>query len=125
MEGSDDNQGTGRRAHGWAGPAVGGLILIFIGVALFAGEFGVSLPDNWWALLLLIPAVSLGLAATRSSADGDSNARRIGSAIGALIFTVLAFSIFGGIDAGLLWPTLLVLLGIGAIVQGFVRNSSE
>jgi hypothetical protein len=116
------------RSNGWRhGPWLGGVILIVLGVIFLLQNFGYPLPENWWAVFILIPA-----AAAFSSAWSlyERAGRRItagvrGAAIGGTILTVLAAVFFFGVDFGKFWPVILIALGVAAIAGGFWRNGNR
>jgi hypothetical protein len=99
--------------HGWnAGPPVGAIVLIAVGVLFLLGNFGFHLSGHWWAALILIPAVSLLVAAIRFyRADGPSP-RVVGPAIGGFVLLAIALSLFFGFHgAGFFWPVILIAVG--------------
>ena len=53
------------RRSRWGGAPVGAIVLILIGALLLAENFGLRLPERWWALFLLIPATGAVVAAIR------------------------------------------------------------
>ena len=68
---------------GWGGLPMGGFIVLVIGVVLLAGNLGYSVPHNWWAILILIPAVAALVNAIRFYRAEGQSPRVMGSAIGA------------------------------------------
>jgi hypothetical protein len=106
----------GRLSSGW----IGGGLLIVIGVAFLLQNLGaLTLGGNWWALFILIPAVGAFAAAWRSyqNAGGHLNAAARGSLIGGLILTMVAAIFLFNLNWGLLGPVLLVLAGIGILLN--------
>jgi O-antigen/teichoic acid export membrane protein len=108
---------------GFGGSWVIGLVLIVLGVIFLARNFGYPIPSNWWAFLILIPAVGSFAAAwnmyLRSGREMTPPVR--GSIIAGLILTALAIMLLLGIDFGKLWPVVLILLGLGALFGGWWR----
>ena len=100
-----------------------GLILIILGLIFLAQNFGYPIPNNWWAFLILIPAVGSFAAAWnmyRRSGNQFTPPVR-GSVIAGLILIALAVVFLLGIDFGKLWPVILILLGLGALFGGWWR----
>jgi phosphatidylserine synthase len=111
----------GRGPMGWGGLPIGGLIVLAIGIVLLAGNLGYGIPHNWWAVLILIPAVAALVNAIRFyRADGQSP-RVIGSAIGGLVMLALALALFFDISLGLFWPVVVIVVGIAIITRSMWR----
>jgi len=107
----------------WGGSWLIGFVLIALGVVFLAQNFGYPIPRNWWAFLILIPAVGSFAGAWnmyRRSGNEVTPAVR-GSIIAGLVLTVLALVFLLGIDFGKLWPVILILLGLGALFGGWWR----
>jgi len=98
---------------------VGAIVLIVIGVLVLLGNFGFHLAGHWWAALILIPAVSLLVAAIRFyRVDGQANGRVVGPAIGGFVLLALALSLFFGFHgAGIFWPVILIAVGAAVIAR--------
>jgi len=95
-----------------------GAILILVGLGVLASNLtGFSL-NNWWALFILIPAMgSLAAAWRMYQANGNrfTQAAR-GPLVGGLILLcVTAIFLFNLNWAGV-WPVLLIIVGIGAVL---------
>ncbi len=116
-----------RRAARHAGegnwPWIGGAILILLGIIFLAQNLNVLiLGGNWWALLILIPAIGSFAAAWRQyQIAGAWNAAARGPLFGAVILTLIAATFFFGLDFGKIWPLFLILAGIGALLSGMGR----
>lgn len=94
-----------------------GLVLIAIGVAFLLADLTAFSLDNWWALFILIPAFSnLGRAWESWQANGrlDHSARR--ALNGGMILTLIAAAFLFGISWGLVWPLLLIVLGVTTLL---------
>lgn len=111
-----------RMGRHWHGVPVGGIVVLAIGVVLLMGNFGFHLPPRWWAALILIPAVAALVSAIRFyRIDGGGSARVTASAIGGLVLLALALALFFGVNWGLFWPVILILVGIGMVSRSYWR----
>lgn len=109
--------------HHNSGPWIGGGILIAIGVIFLLQRMGYTLPDNWWAIFIAIPAVAGLISAWRAySATGTINGPARGGLISGVILAVIAIALFFNVDLGALWPILLILLGIVVIAGAYWRR---
>ncbi len=105
------------------GPAVGGVILLLIGAVLLAQNLGWHPPDNWWAAFLLIPAAGSLIAAIRGyNEDGRMTGRVTGALAAGLIFLVLACALYFGVNWGIFWPIVLMLIGAGLMFRSYWPN---
>jgi hypothetical protein len=97
-----------------------GVILIGIGVIfLIANTTGFTL-NNWWALFILIPAVSnFGHAWRSYQANGRLTRGARGSLTGGLILALLASAFLFELNWGLIWPLFLIVGGISALLGGW------
>ncbi|MCB0144780.1 MAG: hypothetical protein KDE50_33165 [Caldilineaceae bacterium] len=102
------------------GAWIGGATLIIIGLAfLLQNSLDWSLPDRWWALFLLIPALSSLAAAwqlLRSQKPGQRRAA-FGALVGGSILLTLAIALFLSVNLQLIWPLTLVAIGISTIIS--------
>ncbi len=99
---------------------VGGVILIAIGVIfLFTNLSGFHL-NNWWALFILIPAVSNFASAWENYRhNGRLTKSGRGSITGGLILSLIAFTFIFEWSWGVIWPVFLIIGGIGALLGGW------
>jgi hypothetical protein len=107
----------GPRTAGHHSALVPGLALILVGaVFLMMNLTGVQL-DNWWALFILIPAFgSLAHAWERYQKHGRLT-RSARSSIGAaFFFTFLASVFLLGLSWSYIWPLLLIMIGVKALL---------
>ena len=102
---------------GWVGPSVGGLVILILGIGLLLQNVGYRLPERWWALLLLLPAVGSLVAALRVYRTTGASGDTIGALLGGAIFTVLALALFFGVDWGIFWPIILIAVGGGIVLR--------
>lgn len=114
-------RGEWRGRHGdWGGLPIGGVIILIVGVIFLARNFGFYLPDNWWAVFVLIPAAAALVTAARFyRADGTMSGRAWGSAVGGVLMLAVALALFLGVNWGAFWPVLLIIVGAGIIFRGW------
>lgn len=117
----DDYTHTSQSPHRHAHPNwLPGVVLIAVGVIfLFANLTGFYL-QNWWALFILIPAISnFGKAWEKYQRNGrfTHSARR--SLTGGAILTLIASAFLFDLDWGLVWPFFLIIGGVAALFNGW------
>ena len=111
---SFDNDRHGKTNPSW----IGGAILMLVGVIFLIQNLTNFSLNNWWALFILIPAVSSFNRAYRVyTADGRFSANARGALIGGLVFTFVAFVFLFNLNFGTLWPVFLILGGIGLLIN--------
>lgn len=94
-----------------------GLVLIAIGVAFLLADLTAFSLDNWWALFILIPAFSnLGRAWGSWQENGRLNHGARRALNGGLILTLIAAAFLFNISWGLVWPLLLIILGVSTLL---------
>ena len=107
---------------GWGGLPIGGFVVLAVGVIFLLGNFGFQLPHNWWAILILIPAVAALVNAIRFYRyDGPQSPRVMGSAIGGLVMLALALALFFDVGLGLFWPVIIIVVGVAIIARSVWR----
>ena len=110
-----------RRAARYAGGGTwgAGLVLIALGALFMLQNMGALVMHNAWALLILIPAA--GSFATAVGAfrlnGGRMTATVRGSVSGGLILVAITAFFLFDLDLGKWWPVLLILAGVGALVN--------
>ena len=113
-----------RYAGGYAGSGtwIGGAVLILIGVAFLLRNTGVYDLRNWWALFILIPAVSAFSAAWAAyrASGGHLTAAARGSLVAGLLFTFVTFIFLFNVNFGLFWPVLLIFGGLAILVSAIL-----
>lgn len=111
-----DSRRSRRRSSGvfW------GLVLIAVGIIIFAQQTGlVSGQFNWWALFILIPAFgSLGAAFSGFQSSGKFNAAVRSGIGGAVILLTLAFMLLFGVDWAVYWPLMVIAAGFSFFING-------
>jgi hypothetical protein len=99
--------------HRHAGRWVPGLILIVLGAIFLLNNLANFQLNNWWALFILIPAVSSFVRAYdqyRRAGRLDRHARQ--SMFGGLLLTAVAAIFLFNLNWTLFGPILLILLGL-------------
>jgi hypothetical protein len=115
------------RAARYGGAWIGGVVLILLGVVFLLQNMGAGLPENWWAFFILIPAVGAFGAAWNSyqRSEGQLTASARGSLIGGLVLTMIAVSFLLNLNWGILWPILLIIVGVGALLNAVLPGPSD
>ncbi len=109
-----------RRGGGW----FGGAVLILLGLIFLLENFGIFPIRNWWALFILIPAFGAFAAAWNRYQDsgGQLTAAVRGSLFGGLILVLItAIFLFDLGSLVWLWPALLILAGVGLLVNATIK----
>jgi len=109
------------RERGW----VGGLILVAVGVILLLQNLGLWIPHNWWAVLLLVPAVAAFMSAARTyRRQGRITSASIAPFAGDLVLVILAVAFLLELELNwdLIGPLALILIGIGILAR-YVRRA--
>lgn len=105
----------------------GGIVLITLGaVFLLRSVTGFSF-DNWWAIFILIPAVSgLATATTLTRRHGFNYAAR-SALMGSLFPLTVALIFIFELDWGVYWPLFIMLGGLSALSAsiGTGRNAAR
>lgn len=100
---------------GW----VPGLVLIGIGAFFLINNFTNFHLTNWWALFILIPAFgSLGNFVRAYGQSGRLNSEARSSLIWSFILFFVAATFIFGWSWGNVWPVLLIIGGLGALLSG-------
>jgi len=115
-----------RRAARYAGGGalIVGMALIAFGAIIMLQNMNLVQLNNWWALFILIPA--LGSFATAYGAyrtnGGRLNAMVRGSFMGGLLLTAIAMVFLLGLDFSLLLPVILIVAGLGMLLNTLLPN---
>lgn len=106
-------QSSGRHFH-W----VGGAVLVGIGTLLLLRNFGLEIPSNWWALFLLVPAITCFITAWNNYQNNDRQFTYTvrGSLIGGVWVLSIALMFLFSLDWGKMWPVFIILAGLSALV---------
>jgi hypothetical protein len=119
---SHDSVPYSNRSPRSMGAALGGLILIVLGATFLLQSLGLlGRQFHWWALFILIPALSsfwaAGMAVVRGGGRFTAAAR--GSLGGGLIILTVALMFLLGLDWSRWWPLMLIVPGAAIIINGF------
>jgi hypothetical protein len=108
-----------------AGPIIGGIILIGLGVIFLLQNIGWFYIGNWWALFIL-----LGTAGAWGSAlhTYQNNGQRLtqavlGSFVGGLFPLAIALIFLFNLNWSTVWPIFLVLAGVSVLSKAFAASS--
>jgi hypothetical protein len=116
-----EERGDGRRRWRTRGSTwTGGAVLILIGVVFLVRNITGIYWGNWWAVFILIPAVT-SLANAWSAyqrRDRKSLAAARGSLFGGLAMLTVALVFFFNLDWGRIWPVFIIIGGLAALVSG-------
>lgn len=116
-----NEEGDWGRHRGWRhdrrGPWMPGLLLILIGAFFLLRNFTGYELENWWAVFILIPAISnfSGAYETYREAGSFNRAARLQLFWG-FFFTLLSGSFLLAVDFGLIWPAFLILGGLAMLL---------
>jgi hypothetical protein len=103
---------------------IGGGLLILLGVIFLLENFGFPVPENWWAVFVLIPGLIAFNTAwsiyRRNNRQVTASAR--GALVSGLVLTALALALFFNFDFGRYWPVILIALGVAVIAGNFWRR---
>jgi phosphatidylserine synthase len=115
-----DERRMNRSRGDWGGLPIGGVIILLVGLIFLARNFGLDMPDNWWAIFILIPAAATLVSAVRFyRVDGTMSARAWGSAVGGVLMLAIALALFFGANWGVFWPVILIIVGVGIVFRGW------
>jgi len=112
--------------YGWIGPGMGGLILVLMGVIFLAQNFGYPVPDKWWTIFLVIPALGASFAAWNAyQRAGRLNGEATASLIGAVTLLAIAAAFIFDFAWGMLWPVALIAIGFGILIRAYWRSPTR
>ena len=109
------------------GSWIGGIILILIGVGFLLQTQGFYYLQNWWALFILIPALGAFGNAWRAYQDagGYLNAQARGSLIMGVLFSMVTATFLFNLNWSLLGPMLIILAGIGILLNAVLPGEPK
>jgi hypothetical protein len=94
-----------------------GIALIVVGLVFLAQTYLGYTLRNWWALLILIPALGSFANAYEATREGDRD-HALGAIVAGLGFTLLCGVFLLDLDIGRLWPVAVIIVGVGLLVAG-------
>ncbi len=100
------------------GALIGGVLLIFLGVASYLSHYGYFGSGRWWALLLVALGIVLIAQDLYYIVKG---ARRGAGIIGGLILASIGYALYA--DISYWWPLILVAIGVGIIALAILDRS--
>jgi hypothetical protein len=116
--GSNRPDRVGRHYHPSGSSWIPGLVLVLVGFAFLAANLWEFHLDNWWALFILIPALGNFNTAYEKYRRAGHWTRGARSALGwGFFFVIIAATFLFNISWSLMWPVLLILLGLGFILN--------
>ncbi len=114
--GSETQTTQPRRHDNW----FPGVVLIAIGVIFLLKQVTGFHINNWWALFILIPAISNFRQAGHSyQRHGRLNHSARGSLTGGFILTLIASAFLFNLEWGYIWPLFLIIGGLSALLGGW------
>ena len=117
--------GTPGRGRAW----IGGLILVLLGVVFLLQNMGIYILafNNWWALFILIPAVSSFDAAFQAyrRADNVLDTPARNSLLVGLFLSFLAGIFLFNLNLNLFGPVMIILAGLGILSNAILPKSEE
>ena len=110
------------QSSGYGAPAAGIALILVGGYFLLRNAFGWQL-NNWWALFILIPALSLfANAASNYQSDGRFTPRVTQALTGATFMTLVASVFLFNLSWAVIWPVFLIIAGLSALTAGTGRR---
>lgn len=99
----------------------GAVILIFIGIIFVLRQLGIQ---NWWALFILIPAISSLSTLVQDTQNGTATRKVITQGVlNALFPTAIAGMFLFNLDWAIFWPIFIILAGLSMLLTGFIQVS--
>ena len=103
----------------------GAIILIVIGLFLILQRLGISDFKNWWAIFILIPAISSTENLIREIRTGKGFHLAMASTILGIFFpAIVAIMFLFELDWSLYWPVFIILAGFSMILTGFIDENA-
>ena len=103
---------------GFQDRTVAGLVLVALGAVFMFGNLTGFHLANWWALFILVPgAASLWRAYGLYRAAGQLTPAAGGSLASGLGLVTVAAIFLLGLSWSLLWPLMLVVIGLGLFLN--------
>jgi phosphatidylserine synthase len=107
------------RASGW----IFGLVLITLGGLFILQNLTGFEFHNWWALFILIPAISSFVSAWNGYQSEHRFTQHVRSSlVGGFILLLITLAFLFTFSWTLLWPLILVLAGVGILINGLLKD---
>lgn len=102
---------------------VGG-VLIVLGIIFLISNYTSFQLQNWWAIFILIPALSnLSTAWNAYRADGYLSQRGRSALTWGLVTLAVAVIFLLQLDWGVVWSVLLIIIGLGSLISYASRSN--
>ena len=101
-------------------------VILLIGVIFLLQNQGIFFLQNWWALFIMIPALGAFGNAWRAYQEAgylDNHAR--GSLIFGVLFTAITLIFLFDLSWTLFGPAILILVGIGILMNAMLPGESK
>ena len=120
-QGAQEQRAQRQRDSNWI---VGG-VLILLGILFLIGNYSTSFQlQNWWAIFILIPALSnLGTAWNAYRAEGYLSHRGRNALTWGLVTLAVAIIFLLNLDWGIVWPVFLIIIGLSSLASIFSRSN--
>jgi hypothetical protein len=103
-------------------PWVPGVILVALGLIFLLNNMTSLTINNWWAIFILIPAISqFGKAAHILNSEGEFTGQVWRALGGGVILCLVAAAFLFNLNWDLIWPLFLIIGGLG-IFLGALRS---
>jgi len=115
----ETSQKEGKRSNDW----IWGLVLIVLGGIFLAQNLVGFELNNWWALFIFIPAFgAFGRAFERYRSEGRFSSHVRGPLLGGIVLAGIALVFLFNLQFENLWPILLILGGLGLLINGLLPD---
>lgn len=95
---------------------------MLLGIVFLAENLGYPVPDKWWTIFLIIPAVGALVAAWNAyQQEGHLSGEVVAPLIGGITLLVLATVLIFDFAWGVLWPLVLIAAGGAVLVRTYWR----
>lgn len=99
------------------------MMLILFGTLFLLSNLGIFTLHNWWALFLWFPAVGALEKAWGTWRSRGRITRRVRRhLVGAAIWGLIGAAFLFDLSWGMIWPSLIIVWGVGLLLQEVGRN---
>ena len=118
-EETEESKEERKRENSW----MMGISIVLVGATFLLEQAGILHLTNWWAIFLVVPAVSSFINVFRRfRQEGRVTHKVTAPIISGLASLVLAFFFLFDLDIGKLWPVFVILAGISILLSYLFRN---